>query len=570
MRAMKRAFTGGAVVAAVSIAVALVAFLPAGGFFSGDAGAKLLQAQAFADCDGPPCEIPYRARAIDPDFALRPSYTTPGREGLVSLFPYLYPVAGAALDPLFGARSLRAVSAVAALLAALVAGVLATGDRRRPGGAAAVVLLATPLVFYGAAVWEHALAALLVVAAVAACWPRAGRADGGAPGGPVVAGLLFGLAFWVRTEAILYALGLLATPGLGRRARLAVWGRLGAGMAAGLALGAAGQRLLLGRWLPFHLASNPSAGAALDGGFLTSRLRGFGELFAPDPATALAAAAWFVAMVAAVLLRHRRHAVLRVTGAALAAGGLAAFVAPVLRVLSGGAGLAESFPLRTVTAVWLFGYALPLLHLVEPEDRHERARDELLFNAALAPVVVYWLVSPLPGGYQWGGRYFLPTAVLLAALVWRIVCRAAARGDRAVAALGAAAFGASVLVQGLGLALLFHVSAGNARLCEAIAARTAPGRPVVCATRWLPEILAPVWDERLVVLAGDDPDRLAGLLTDAGAGAVDAFTVLGEGSAPLPGPPSCRVVGEDTIVTPGRQTRHTLLDCRPSSGVGDG
>ncbi|GAB4370844.1 MAG: hypothetical protein Kow0062_05920 [Acidobacteriota bacterium] len=541
-----------AIAALVAATAGLVALLPADGFFSGDAGAKLLQAEAFAGCDTPPCEIPWPGRSLDPARALRPSYTAPGREGLVSLFPYLYPAAAAPLVPVLGGgRALRAVSAIAALLAALVAGSLATGRGRSGVAAGAAVLGATPLAFHAASVWEHAPATLMVLAAVALV-VRGGR-DG-------LAGLALGLAFWLRTESLVYgaalALGLAVTERGVRR-----WLPLGAGSAAGLLLGAAGQRLLLGTVVPLHLAANPSAAAGIGPGALAARLRGLAELFAPDPVTGAAAAAMLGAIGVALWRRSRRAALLSGV-VALAAALTASFVAPAVRVALG-SGLAASFPLRSIPGVWMFAAALPLVALAPAGDAASHRADRLVAVTAAVPLAAFWLLSPLPGGYQWGGRYFLPSAVLLAVLAWRAAGRPALRADRPARALVGVAFAGSVIVELLGLALLWHVASGNASLAREVLARTHDDRPVICATRWLPEVLAPAWETR-TILRVDRPEQAPVLARGIARGGVrewDLFAVEEDAVGGVFDALPCEPVFRESFVTPGRATRHEVRRC---------
>ncbi|RMH55217.1 MAG: hypothetical protein D6685_14130 [Bacteroidetes bacterium] len=216
----------------------------------------------------------------------------------------------------------------------------------------------------------------------------------------------------------------------------------------------------------------------------------------------------------------------------------------------------------------MFAAALPLLALAPSDDPAERLRDRLLAITAVLPLAAFWVLSPLPGGYQWGGRYFLPSAVLLAVLVWRGLARLRERGDRPAWTLGSAAIVGSVVIETCGLALLLHVSTANAELARAIVRESAVDRPIACATRWLPEILAPAWGERMIFLV----DSAAGMRTLARglpAGRTvrfDLFEVLDPGPRSIPTrPPFCERVAESVLVTPGRRTRHTLLSCRPVS-----
>ena len=151
--------------------------------------------------------------------------------------------------------------------------------------------------------------------------------------------------------------------------------------------------------------------------------------------------------------------------------------------------------------------ALPLaLSLTPPVSRQRHMAASIVGAVAAGFVGVFVLLSPVDGGYQWGARIFLPTVVLLGALLATRLRTAWSSGTRlARSALGLAIL-AGILVQLLGMALLVHVTAGNAALQADLAARTTPQEVVVTDSFYIPELGAPLWRERRFLLIQSPAD----------------------------------------------------------------
>ncbi len=485
------------------------------GFFSGDAGPKLLQTQAFA-AGGPwPRAITYPARPLDPGLKNLPVSMTSVHGRVVSFFPFLYSLIAAPGYPLFGVRAFLIVSVLSALLAAWLAGWLAarlSGGRVPVAMGMALVLGTTPLMFYGSCMWAHALMAAAVLGAMAlvlAALDRGTRRETIW----LLAGLVAGIAGWIRTEGFLF-LALAAVPLVWRRNREGVRDSAAAGVGGilGVVAGAVLQRLTLGAWLPVHIVAVMTGRHVYEVPFIMCRLKTVRRLFVPDLWCGLALAVWLIALVLAVRRPTARSTRLAGMGS-IAAGLVAAVVAPGVRLL-GGTSPASAFPVRSATAVWVVLAALPLLLA----HGHRHTRDEHRAAITVGAVaggfaVVFLVASPVDGGYQWGARLYLPVVLLLTVLLASRLpgLRDATRLDRAAVAVTIVS---AVAIQLFGMALLVHVTRGNAAFEAALAAHTTPGEVVVTDTFYLPELGAPIWSRRrflLVTSAHGLPDLLARL-----------------------------------------------------------
>ncbi len=506
-------------VAALPMVVAALALDPLG-FFTGDAGIKYLQARAFASPGEWPRAVSWPAADVDPGMRWLPLSLAPVDGRPVSLFPYPYPLAAAALEPVAGDRSLRLVAALAALAAAFFTGLLARRLGGRMAAGAALALAATPLAFYGAAVWEHSLLAAVAMA----CLLALARAleEGGGWRGWILVGLLAGAAGWVRSEGfILVALAGVPLVAAGRE-RVRPFGAAVAGAVAGLGLGSWVQHLVLGAWLPVHLTANVTRRGVFSGPFLENRWSNLRMLFVPDLWCALAVAAWIVALVLALRPRDDRVSAAARTGGLVAVGSalVAAVVAPAVRVLMGSSP-AEAFPVASATAAWVALSAVPLVLAVGGGSHTAsgiRVR-RVVGSAAALYTLVYVVGSPLGGAFQWGARIFLPVALVLAALLAAGLGRKLA-GDRIAILAVVAAVAAGVAVQLLGVAFLAHVTRGHREFTRTLERTTADGEVVVTDTHYLPELGAPLWERRrfLLLRGPEDPPDLVARLAGAGIG----------------------------------------------------
>lgn len=502
------------VVAALAAAAVLRPTAP----FTADAGPKLLQAKAFASLGGLPRTVPYPAAQVDPDRRFIPPFTVPMGDGLVSVYPVLFPVLAAAPVAALGERGAWLLPFAAAVAAAWLAGRvtrgLAGGDAALP---AAVVLGATPLAFYALTLWEQTLAAALLLAAVALV---VGEARRWSPVRWAGVGALLGAAFWVRTETAV-ALPLLAVPLLARRWRPAA--AASAAAAVALVAGAAAQRVLLGAWWPLHLGYH--AAPLLGGpGPVRDRVDAFAAAFVPEPFTAAATALWLAALAAALHPRWRDGRVARGLGLGAAAAALAAAaVAPAARWLAG-ASPTQAFPFASPAATWLPVAALPLALAGAPASSRADRRLWGVAGAAAWYLIAVTVAKPARSP-EWGLRVLLPAAVLLTVVVL-VLGKAGSRRTRVVVVLSVLA---GVAVQGLGVALDRHGSAVHTAVVGAVLERTAPGGLVVTDTPILVLGSGTAFTERRFLFCASDGclRAAAARIAEAGERELVAATVPG-------------------------------------------
>ncbi len=439
--------------------------------FTADAGPKLLQAEAFAWGVGLPRSVPYPAAELDPDRRWVPPFMVPVGDGLASVYPVLFPLVAAVPVRVAGRGAAWSVPFLCAIAAAWLAGGLV---RRLAGGDAAepavVVLAATPLAFYALTLWEQTLALVMVLGAITLV--VAGKRSGSSVRW-AAAGVLLAAACWTRTEVVvlLPLLGLPVVAGRWRPAVSAV-----AGGTAGLAIGAALQRVLLGAWRPLHLDYH--AAPLLSGpGPVRERLQTFVATFIPEPLTTLATVVWVIAVIAALHPRWRERILTAILSTGAPAAALAAaFVAPAGRFMAG-ASPTEAFPFASPAATWLPVAALPA---VLAGASLERRSDRWLW--AIAGVAAWYLLivtlAKPARSPEWGHRLLLPAAVLLT-----VVVLALARGQAGrVRFVVATCILGGIAVQGLGVALNRHGCSAHARVVSSVLAATGPGEVVVTDT----------------------------------------------------------------------------------------
>jgi hypothetical protein len=516
--------------AAVLLGIALA--LPPDGLFSADSGSKYWQTLAFAEVDGRPVTLDYPAVDLDPRCRRIPPFTVAVDGELASIYPVLFPILSAAPVAVLGDRGVRLVPWLAAVAAAWAAGLLATshGGRKVTARVAALVLAATPLPFYAVTFWEHSLAVLAVVAGLLAV---AGDGAGG-PGGRwrwAVLGVLLGAGSWIRTEVGFLApilLLALVVPSSGGRLARAMAGT--AGFAAGAGLGGLIQFLALGRWLPIHVAYHAD-GSIAAGQILVSRLVSVRNFLAPDWSTAVAVAVWLVALVVALSPHIGRGRLgLALSGAAVACALAAAAVVPAARWLRG-ARPTEAFPTGTPAAVWLVLSALPLVLWGSGDLRLRLRRWALPLAAALwlpAAVFIAWPVR----SFEWGGRLFLPTVVILVSLMGSLPI-SSGPGRRVRRAVVAGTVAAAVIVQVLGLVLAHHGAVTHRGIAAEVAAFVDPGEAVITDAYMVPLVAGRGWFEARYLYCTRQRD-LPRLLARIGAGGAERWTYATVLRAPGP------------------------------------
>jgi hypothetical protein len=152
----------------------------------------------------------------------------------------------------------------------------------------------------------------------------------------------------------------------------------------------------------------------------------------------------------------------------------------------------------------------------------------------VATVVAAWAIR----SFEWGGRLFLPTVVLLAVLMLSLP-EVGGRWRRARRLAVAAAIGAAVVVQGLGLVLFRHGALTHYEISEEIHALTGEQEPIVTDAYLVPLISGRAWESRRYLFCTTRPglDRLLGRFTAQGVSDWTYATVDRVAGSPLAVPP---------------------------------
>ena len=230
----KSGVAAGAGVLAACLAV--IAATPGDAYWINDCGNKALVAERLLESGFRQADFAQPGLSVDPEgrwFPIPPPFSLRRGAEFVSAYPLAYPALAAPGLAVWGARGLRLPAALgaavaAALLAAWLAPVLGSAGALAAG---LVLGLATPLLFYGVTVWEHAPATALALAG----WILLSRPK---PLAWCAAGALTGLACWLREEMALMVLAVIAAALLARAPlrRVAAFAACAAAPLAALAL----------------------------------------------------------------------------------------------------------------------------------------------------------------------------------------------------------------------------------------------------------------------------------------------------------------------------------------------
>jgi hypothetical protein len=488
------------------------------GYLGTDTGGKVLTLQMMEERGAVGgLDVGHWAERWDPEGDLHGYYgTRPSDDGSwvqVTTVPLMV-----AARPLWDAGGYRAT-----LLLPMLGGVLcafaARSLARRLGGSADagdlafwIVGLAGPVLIYALDLWEHTLglaamgwATVLVLRAVDAVGPRAVALPA------IGAGVLWGIGFSMRTEALLYGAVVTAVLGVGllRDRDVVPAALLGIGSAVGVAVGYAANAVLERSVLGGTLRGGRAGGAAgRFGSEPGTRFReGLTTTFGIDGSDA-GMILGVVAVVALGLLIRRvarpgwtadRPDVILVALVAI----------PIALTFLSGLGFVPGFLIASPFAV--AGIALA------PEVAGRGPR--LLVASVLVALPVVWAFQYLGGaGPQWGGRYVLLSAFVLT--VAGVVRLAASDGPGLRIVLTVA-----VVVTAFGMAWMSVRTHGFASAGDDLAAIDEPVLIAKDQTGFLPrEFVAANGDRRwLATLGQDELDRAVEIVSEAG---FDRFGVL--------------------------------------------
>lgn len=492
------------------------------GTLSTDVGGKLATLEVMQQEGTATPAVGYWAAEWDPDASVHGLYYTSVVDGhfvnvttvpVIELARPLFAVAGYR-----GALLWSMLGAVAAAFAARALALRSGADERRGWLAFGLIGLGSPALLYALDLWEHAPGlGLMAWGVVAMVDTAAGRARWTA----LAAGLAFGAAFSMRTEAAAYGFVVVAVGCvlLWRRrgfVRAAVAGALAAvGFVALVAANYLLEVALLGASLRTGRASGTATGGGSDLGIrLQEAVTTTVGLFPSTATDQLLIGGLAVLLLAWAVWRSSRPGDQRIARIA-AVGAVLLFL---LRAVDG-LGFVPGF---LVTAP--FG----VVALVLATDRRvtREGRDAVVMVVLALPLV--WLFQFSGGAVpQWGGRYVLTSGLVLAAVGVGV----SGLLDRWVRNV---LVGLSVGVAVFGLAWMSHRTHEVGRAAREVA--QVDGPVVSSADFWLRE-LGSVYraDTPWLSVAGTSKIPIATAVLD-GAGE-DSFTLLWIPSDPDQAPP---------------------------------
>lgn len=440
--------------------VALSLLMSPRGFLGTDTGGKVATVAVMSERGDLDPDVGYWAARWDPEARVHGLYyTVPVGDRYVQVTSLPMVLAARPLWDLGGYRVTLLLPMLGGVATAFAARALARRLGDGEGWTAFWVIgLASPVAIYSLDLWEHSLglalmgwAAVVLLDAVErrASWWRG-----------VTAGVLFGLAATMRTEAYVYALVMVAVAGVALLVRGGPSRRsftdavvVGAGAVGGFALAACAGVALEVAVLGSQLRSSRSAGAAGAAGARATLRVQEALTTVVSPFSGGGGTAWVLGGLLALLLAYAAVKATRPRDARLAVVAFAVVVGLYAYRLADGL----DFVPGMVVATPFVAVGLALGWRARP------ARLVLLL--ALLPLPLVFAFQFVGGaGPQWAGRYLLPTG-LLAAVVGVVESRRMATWARTGVIL------LSVGVTALGLSWLSLRSHQVARTGDELAAR---------------------------------------------------------------------------------------------------
>ncbi|MET0421286.1 MAG: hypothetical protein ABW073_06250 [Acidimicrobiia bacterium] len=361
------------------------------------------------DEHGPDPSVGYWASADDPKGELAPLYYT-ARVGKKYVQATTLPMLFAAypLYELGGTRAALLLPMAGAVLCALAARALARragGDPRTSWIAFWVVGVATPILLYAVSFWEHTLGVAAMLWAIAFAIDRA-RGDGGWTRA-LWAGVLFGAAATMRTEALVY----LAVSGLivlamlvSRREQFARIVTAGIAVAGGFVTVVVANHALEVLTLGGAIRASRTTGTATaSAGMLAYRAKAaLTSIVGLNGFTMTVD--WFVGGVVVLLVIGATVCLASGSGTRQRLGGALAAIALLCYLLRFDAGVGYVPGLLVACPIAAAGLATC-----------RRSSTTQLFAAfALLPIPILWVTQFLDSQrFQWGYRFALTSAVLL-------------------------------------------------------------------------------------------------------------------------------------------------------------
>ena len=454
--------------------VALAATIPADGFYTGDAGLKLIAADNALDHPTRPFEIDLPTRGGQPFRYVDPMVVLHQGHGDVLQSP-LFPLMAA---PLIGAFGLRGAYVLPALAFIALLPLLEVVRRRAAPESsfpllAFITTAANPLFFYSLEFWEHSAAVALVAAGLAAA--LVGRHSARASW-LVASGALASFAALLRPEAVWFVVGLAVV--VGRR----YWIAFGLGAAAIIIPFAAANLAHSGTLLGLHAAANL---APLSGDYGAARWQRFTAWFQPGSPLA----SFGLLLVAAAWAGRAVNMNLRIRQSLALLGALAVAAAASQRLVPHGS-LWQAFPLSL----------LALIPITTPTSSARR-----MWAIVIVSIAGIILTATHDGGAQWGARFLLVTAppVIVLAASGATDAMQAGRWQAIRIVLVGAVLIAGVLTSRSAYQELRGAKRDYARLVQETASMTTPGDVIVTNVWWFDQITAPLYRSRVFLFTPD-------------------------------------------------------------------
>jgi hypothetical protein len=453
----------------------LAAGLPAGAFYSGDSGVKLIAALEALDHPSRPFQTDLPRIGARPTPFVDPMVVVHGDHGHVLQSP-LFPPLSAPLIAAFGLRGAYLLPAFSFI--ALFAFLDTIRRYVVPGASRALLawlaIAANPAFLYALEFWEHAPAVALLTAGTAAVAVAAQRDQASALA--AAGGALVGGGVLLRPEAVWYAAGLTITLARPR------WLPFVSGAAVALLPFAAMNLAHFGNPLGAHASA---VLAPIGVGFVAARWTRVEEWLRPASAVAWVA----LTLVIAAALSGRLVGDVRVRQLAALAG-VAAMTA-----LAAGRALPDG-------TFWQ-GFPLALLALVPTTDSWRAARG--LYGLAAVALGGVVLTATNDGGAQWGVRYLLIASPPLLLLAARNATDAIASGRWRALRVATVAL---VLLAGAYTSRASYLELrGTKRNYEGLVAAagsfTQPGDIIVTNLWWLDQVAAALHDTRVFLYVPD-------------------------------------------------------------------
>jgi hypothetical protein len=386
------------VLACVTASYLALVFLimPQGAFFSSDEGLKFIQLQNVIRKGWGVFTIDYPGRELDPALSYVPINNPPPliRDGkMFAVYPVFFPLLAAPLYQLFSYTGLYLIPLLSGLLILAISGYIARLNSQN--GVSPILLLGfcTPLLFYSLLFWDHTLGALLFTLALLLVMrnfeqPRQLLM--------LLAGIVMGLAIWLRSE--LYVMGLVMPATYfffgGRRLRHVV--SLCLGTLIALAPLWLFQFLVYGDFIGPHVGHFAWLGEELP--VTTNRLAIIYYTLLEGSPNPVLSFLFIMAFVASILTvrspKLRTNSVLVII---IFATLVLASIPNIVQAVGGRpmGGLISTTPFLAFSFVGLSGPSL-------------RQKGKSLLALSLAYITLVCLITPVDPGLQWGPRFLLP------------------------------------------------------------------------------------------------------------------------------------------------------------------